>query len=225
MHSNAFGSIWLQGDWAARGEMICAAAEAVDFGLSILNHTTNPRYQLGNQFQFDWTYFFCHVLDSSVLHHRIPSLHFSQGRADHNSQFANNHPLYKQGIHVRNTSQNPGQQYFHLLILLIASSIQVIQHDPTRISATCAQVAHIYFRFETFWCQAKHQRVMCVLTNRLHSLQADSTCGDSLCRVCSFLLPFSRLVILQGCLKSIFHQSWHKYITFKTPAMLFSVIQ
>ena len=82
MHSNAFGSIWLQGDWAARGEMICAAAEAVDFGLSILNHTTNPRYQLGNQFQFDWTYFFCHVLDSSVLHHRIPSLHFSQGRAD-----------------------------------------------------------------------------------------------------------------------------------------------
>jgi hypothetical protein len=46
---------------------------------------------------------------------------------------------------------------------------------------------------------------MCVLTNRLHSLQADSTCGDSLCRVCSFLLPFSRLVILQGCLKSIFH--------------------
>lgn len=30
----------------------------------------------------DWKYFFCHVLDSSILHHRIPSLHFSQGRAD-----------------------------------------------------------------------------------------------------------------------------------------------
>ena len=142
----AFECIWFDlfpGDWAARGEMICAAAEAVDFGLWSLNHTTYPQYQLGNHFSLICSISFSMDLTPAFCAIRFHCLIFPK-----KLKWRQQSPSLLPAIHLRNTSQNPGQQplIFHLLILLIPS-IQVIQHDPIRIyhhiSANCAQVAHI----------------------------------------------------------------------------------
>ena len=117
--------------------------------------------------------------------------------------FANNHHLYCKPyvcpalprILANNCLDIHISIIFHLLIMLTLSSIQVIQHKSHTF---LSDLKHLDAR------QNINGSCVCWRTVCTRFRPTLLVKGDSPCRVCRFLLPCSRLVILQGCLESIF---------------------